>query len=140
MSKDRTTVTVRGQERAPVDSVADRVTRPGFEFISGRGVSGAELGRDAPVMREPPLGVEDLRGQSSGRMTIIGYMEGRAPKPSDAGRGGLRKHRWAARCHCGRYEVRRGRTWRRIMREGAEDMCLECRRWKEMNTDKQGGR
>lgn len=128
MSAPRT-VTVRGQERAPVDAVADRVTRGGVAYEPARNLGPQELGRDCPILREPPPLIADLRGQRSGRMAMVGYLETAKKKPSDYGKGGVPKQRWVARCDCGRYEIRAGDKWRRNMRNNKGDMCQECRRW-----------
>lgn len=114
------THTVRGQERVAVDAVAARVTAPGVHYVPNINLPSTHWGFDPPASSKPQTSVFDLRGSRRGRMEIVGY-EKRADDCDNS-------HCWIARCDCGRYERRIGRTWRKGMNASKPDACQVCRR------------
>lgn len=115
------TVTIRGAEYAPVDSVAARVVRPA-EAPPEPSRYRHPIWEAPPPHGPPPFGVPDLTGQRAGHMTIIGFLLTRPGSERTHGRGRW----WLARCDCGRYEARGHHTWRQKMRRGVTSMCQRC--------------
>lgn len=69
-----------------------------------------------PPMRAIPLGVEDLRGRTFGRFTVLGvYAKFNTKK----------QLRWVCRCSCGGFELRSMRTVLEP-KDAREGMCARC--------------
>lgn len=104
------TRTIRGHELAPVDSVADRVTRPGVEYVPSK-----KLAQDCWDVKPPtlpaPSNAKEMMGLRRGRLVIVGY---------------LGKKKWLARCDCGKFERRDGKNFRNGVRDGIWDGCQYC--------------
>ncbi len=97
--------------RKAVDSTAARVLAKGEHFTPNKKVLTAES--DVPwKLRALPPNMEDLRGVSFGKLTVLGV-------------AAEYKGRWAVRCACGTYVLR---TTKAVKNPANKDDCCEhCR-------------
>lgn len=110
---------------------------------------GMQEWENRPQCMEPPNSIEDLRGQSRGQVTIVGYLglgdemnrqirqrlryeDGTLCSSSGKSRSSgnaINRHRWLGLCACGRFVLRVGMTWRKGMRSERSDTgCNACSR------------
>ncbi len=98
----------------PIDSTAARVTSKGEHYQVNRKESPVQVWDTPPPTLAAPKTTESLIGQCHGKVTIVGYL----------GSGG-RGSQWLARCVCGKYAVRNGKSWRKTKNPN-DDCCPDC--------------
>ena len=104
----------------PIDKTARIVTWVGEHFKINN-PKGIFYQKDI-YFKSPPHNIQDLRDQTNGRMTIIGY---RTYSKLKGGKG--RKHTWWARCSCGNIEIRNHKQWLRDANKGwVDNGCRVC--------------
>jgi len=115
-------IMIYGKECNPINKQAARVTQfsPHLWYEYKRD-PGTVITWEAPpsfYSRPPRIFYgENLIGSKRGLMEIIGYYGTNKAQ---------RTSQWVARCRCGKYELRNGKSWRRGMEKDKPDACHRC--------------
>lgn len=124
------TITIKGTERVPVDKTASLVTTPASQhyYKVPKKITGNFQSWDAPPpMYDKPPKIyqgENLIGTKRGMVEIVGYYGSNKV---------LKTSQWVARCACGRYELRNGKSWRKGLKNNKKDCCSFCNHTQRMN-------
>lgn len=116
------TITIYNRERVPVNKQSAIVTAPAEKHYYEIPVSklNQKIWEVPPPMYDKPPKIfkgKNLIGTRRGQIEIIGYYGKNAT---------LKTSQWVARCDCGYYELRNGKSWRKGLKKGTSDCCCRC--------------
>lgn len=107
----------------PIDKTAALVVSKGEDYQPEFKVpEGKQEWDDFPadLVRQPPKSIENLIGRRREGVEIVAYLG--AIKKSNGW-----KHKWLAKCSCGKFILRDGITWRKSVKRGFIDFgCHTC--------------
>lgn len=115
------TVTIKGAERVPANKLALIVTQPSEKhyYDAPNTVANSQtIWKTPPIMDEKPPSGQNLIGTKRGMVTIVGYYGSNKT---------LKTSQWVAKCSCGNYILRNGKTWRKGLKNETFDCCQICK-------------